>query len=194
MFCPDCGTQCDSKFCPSCGRKLQGMETEKLEEKVIPPLSEPYYYEYNGKKLDLHKVIRNYGMGWRKSGAYWCLVTEFSISKKEAMKILDPLYAAHAGEEISYGQSLKANISMLAEQQKEEQQIKHNKRLERKRQIAELEKSGVAYCPKCLSTSITATKRGFSAGQAYLGGALFGMVGANKMKCVCLKCGHEWKP
>ncbi len=194
MYCPDCGTKSDSKFCPNCGRNLQGYEDEKPAEKKIPPLSEPYYYEHNGKKIDLHKVIRNYGMGWRKTGAYAYLMTEFGISKKEAMEILNPLYTVHAGEEITFGQSLKASFSLASEDVQEEQQAIINKRLNRKKQIAELEKSGVAYCPKCLSTSVEGVKRGFSAGQAYLGGELFGMVGANKMKCVCLKCGHEWKP
>ena len=188
MFCPDCGTQCDSKFCPACGKNLQGIEIEKPAEKTIPPLSEPYYYERNGKRLDLHKVIRTYGMGWRKSGAYWCLVTDFSISKKEAKAILDPLYAVHAGEKITYGQSLKANLSMIAEQQRNEQLAEKQKR-------KELEESGVAYCPKCLSTSVTAEKRGYSAGQAILTrNLLIGAVGANEIKCVCLKCGHKWKP
>lgn len=188
MFCPDCGMQCDSKFCPGCGRNLQGIETEKPAEKVIPPLKEPYCYERNGKTVDLHKVIGTYGMGWRKAGAYGYLMTEFGISMKEAKTILDPIYAAHAGEEVSFGQSLKANMFLISEQQQKEQMEEEQKR-------KELEESGVAYCPKCLSTSVTAMKRGFSAGQAILTGSLLiGAVGANKVKCVCLKCGHKWKP
>ena len=188
MFCPDCGTQCDSKFCPSCGRNLQGVEIEKPAEKVIPPLSEPYYYERNGKTVDLHKVMRNFRNGWRKSGAYNYVMTEFGISKEEAREILDPLYAAHADEEFTFWASLGASFSMTAELQQKEQMAEKQKR-------KELEESGVAYCPKCLSTSITGAKRGYSAGQAILTGSLLmGAVGANKTKCVCLKCGHKWKP
>lgn len=194
MYCPDCGTQCDSKFCPGCGRNLQGMEAEKPAEKAIPPLSEPYFYEANGKRIDLHKVIRTYGTGWRKVGAYSYVMTQLGISKEKTKEILDPLYAVHAEEEISFTGSMEASFSIAAEKNREKQQAIINKRKARKQQIAELEKSGVAYCPKCLSTSVTATKRGFSVGQAYLGGDMFGMVGANEIKCVCLKCGHKWKP
>lgn len=195
MFCPDCGTQSDSNFCPGCGRNLQDIAVSKPAEKAIPPLKETYYYEANGKKIDLHRAIKLYGTGWRKSGAYGYLALELGITKKEAKAILDPVYAAHAGEKITFWTGLGTSFAMEAEEQRAVQQEKINKRLNRKKYIAELEKSGVAYCPKCLSTSVTGTKRGYSAGQALLtGNLLIGAVGANKTKCVCLKCGHTWKP
>lgn len=184
MFCPNCGTQCQSKFCPNCGKDLNGVEIKK----TIPPLSEPYYYERNGKKIDLHRIIKIYGTGWRKRGAYNYLVMELGITKNEAKAILDPLYAAHADEKITFWTGLGAEFSLAAEQQRNEQ-------LEEKQKRKALEESGVAYCPKCMSTSVQGVKKGFSAGQAILtGNVLVGAIGANKLKCVCLKCGYKWKP
>lgn len=55
-----------------------------------------------------------------------------------------------------------------------------------KKRRAELNASGQAYCPKCLSTSISANRRGYS--------LVWGFIGSNKMICTCLKCGHRWKP
>lgn len=60
---------------------------------------------------------------------------------------------------------------------------------------------GIACCPKCGSTSLSASKKGFSAGKAAagmfavgLGGAVFGAAGANKIKVTCLSCGYQYKP
>lgn len=58
------------------------------------------------------------------------------------------------------------------------------------------------HCPKCLSTSITQERRGFSFGKAIVAtsltgfldvGAAAGAIGRNKMVNVCRVCGHRWK-
>ena len=65
---------------------------------------------------------------------------------------------------------------------------------------AEVEESPLR-CPRCRSTYITANKKGFGLGKALVGGVLTGgvgllagFIGSGKVKCTCLKCGHEWKP
>ncbi|WP_018306345.1 hypothetical protein [Desulfitobacterium hafniense] len=66
-------------------------------------------------------------------------------------------------------------------------------------QAAQLDKQGIAYCPKCLSTSISANKKGFGIGKAVAGawaagpiGLVAGNIGAKKVRITCLKCGHEF--
>ena len=56
-------------------------------------------------------------------------------------------------------------------------------------------------CPKCGSTQLTTTKKGFSGKQAVAGavltggiGLLAGTIGSNKIKITCLACGKEFKP
>lgn len=70
------------------------------------------------------------------------------------------------------------------------------------KRMKELDSQGIAYCPKCASTSITAGKRGFSVGKAVAASfflstessLIAGAAGANKPECICMKCGHTWRP
>lgn len=75
---------------------------------------------------------------------------------------------------------------------------------QRQERVAQLEKEGVAYCPRCLSTSLQYVERRkrLSVGRAVTGTVLFnplwGAVGAVTSKkhygfVKCLKCGYEWK-
>jgi len=67
---------------------------------------------------------------------------------------------------------------------------------------AEARAQGIACCPKCGSTSLSANKKGFGAGKAVagmvvtggVGGAVFGAAGSGKVVVTCLNCGHRFKP
>ncbi|MEI3595332.1 MAG: hypothetical protein V8Q58_07505 [Anaerobutyricum hallii] len=56
---------------------------------------------------------------------------------------------------------------------------------EEKRRAKEQAKSHVT-CPKCGSTSIATTNRGYS--------FFTGFIGSGKPVNVCQKCGYKWKP
>ena len=59
--------------------------------------------------------------------------------------------------------------------------------------------NGIACCPKCGSTSLTANKKGFGVGKAVIGTAVAGPIGlvagnkgAKKVRITCLNCGNQW--
>ena len=60
------------------------------------------------------------------------------------------------------------------------------------KRIREAKKAGLAYCPKCGSTSITTTNKKFSATRMLTLG-IAGAVSSKKMYNVCQRCGHRWK-
>lgn len=75
-----------------------------------------------------------------------------------------------------------------------------NKENERIQKMVELDKQGVVYCSKCLSTNISTNKKGYGLGKGAAGaivagplGLVVGMAGKNKVECTCLKCGHKFK-
>lgn len=80
--------------------------------------------------------------------------------------------------------------------------LKHLLDPEKAARMDELDRQGIAYCPKCASTSISVGKRGFSVGKAVATSLFFstgaslvaGAAGANKKECFCMKCGHTWQP
>jgi len=68
---------------------------------------------------------------------------------------------------------------------------------ERKQKAQE---DGIAHCPKCGSTSISAQKKGGSIFKALIGGAIIGPIGLlaggigrNKMNLYCMKCGNKFR-
>jgi RNA polymerase subunit RPABC4/transcription elongation factor Spt4 len=70
----------------------------------------------------------------------------------------------------------------------------------KRERVKENKQNGVACCPKCGSTSLSANKKGFGVGKAVVGAALTGgiglvagNIGAKKVWVTCLNCGHRWK-
>lgn len=64
----------------------------------------------------------------------------------------------------------------------------------------ELKMQGIAHCPKCLSSSLSASKKGFGIGKAIIGATLLmnpigligGNLGAKKIRITCLNCGYQY--
>ena len=70
----------------------------------------------------------------------------------------------------------------------------------KRERITDNKQNGVACCPNCGSTSLSANKKGFGIGKAVVGAALTGgiglvagNIGAKKVWVTCLNCGHRWK-
>jgi len=79
-------------------------------------------------------------------------------------------------------------------------EVAKEKEKEKVQKRVELDKQGIAYCPKCLSTDITANKKGYGLGKGAVGaivagplGLIAGGLGKNKVECTCIKCGYKFK-
>jgi len=89
----------------------------------------------------------------------------------------------------------------VAETNLAQSQISAEKRETQNALVEKNKSEGLAYCPKCKSTSITAGNKGFGLGKAAVGGVLLGPVGllggaigSKKIKVTCLNCGYQFKP
>jgi len=96
-------------------------------------------------------------------------------------------------DKMSFWNDLKSQVKDMSNKQIAETGQKN----ERKK---EMDEKGEAYCPKCLSTSLSTQKKGGSIAKGLVGGALLGPVGLltggigrNKVDVVCMKCGNKFK-
>lgn len=120
--------------------------------------------------------------------------------KTVAQKMIDDAKAARAYEkEKGYVSAYELSSSPEKFEADKLSWYPGKKRDDRKEKISELEKTGEVYCPKCLSTRITANKKGFNFVRGALGsaigldvGMIAGGIGAKKVVCTCLKCGYQW--
>lgn len=181
MVCPNCGNSCENaKFCPECGTKLdvQNPAPADIPKKTVP--RSICQANVNGREINLLKVVVKYGANTPRVYSY--LRREYGISKEQATELLAPFEAQVVANKTS-----RKNIFATAA---EELVAKSAEEAKRK---SELDAAGQVYCPKCLSTSISANKRGYSVIRARLWGIAAGAIGSQKIICTCLKCGYQWK-
>lgn len=126
-----------------------------------------YYERYNPYRLDAAEALRE--------NTY--------MTRKEAARLVDAYFDKR--QKAEYAEDASAALRDL-------NKILRTPENERREQ---LEAANLAFCPKCLSTSITAQRRGYNSSRALLlRGVQYGMLGMNSVKCICMKCGHTWTP
>lgn len=135
-------------------------------------------------------------------------IVKMQISNEKDLKKFDSVLKHYLSDSVGHLdlegiKQAKAEIRKQKMQSlKEEYRAKNLKEMEKKQQekarVEKMDSEGIAYCPKCHSTSLSAHKKGFGIGKALLGatinpiGLVAGNIGAKKVRVTCLKCGHQF--
>jgi RNA polymerase subunit RPABC4/transcription elongation factor Spt4 len=182
MFCKNCGKQIDddSKFCSECGAIVANNPDPSVE---------------TGFPVPVETLEKAYGIyGKNKVGFSSYLVSECGLNYKEANAARDQFLLAKTNE------PSPSFFKRLANQVEQGVSDVQNEKAATDQRIKENKQNGVACCPKCGSTSLSANKKGFGIGKAVVGAALTGgiglvagNIGAKKVWVTCLNCGHRWK-
>lgn len=122
------------------------------------------------------------------------LISAGLINEKDLQTLLDIFdsdYKELQKEKESKKQKRQEQMEILSEQRRNNPKQIHKAN----------KKKGIVSCPKCGSTSITTSNKKLSLTRGVVGGALLGPLGAGvgavtskKVYCVCMNCGHKWKP
>jgi hypothetical protein len=188
--CPYCTADIQDKaiICDYCGKDLRSQSKTSMP----PTIYNKNIQLISGKQIDLNEIARIYPKS--KIGAISFLATEANIGMSESKKYIDPIYKQFGDQlkRINFGESLKVQISHETTKAKSKKEELHDK-------LAEYDRLGIPYCPKCYSTSLTANKKGFGVGKAVIGafvagpiGLVAGNIGSQKVKVTCLNCGHQF--
>lgn len=149
--------------------------TEAIQKKTEIDAT-PYYQQYRPNRISATKA----------------LMRDCGLDIGQAKKIIDDVFAENQMQ--SMNQTSSDAITDFKKALHPKKSAYYDKK-------AELEKANVVYCPKCLSTSISANQKGFGFARGALGaavgldvGMIAGGIGSKKVICTCLKCGHKWTP
>lgn len=189
MKCPKCGAEASGgKFCSECGAPITAEQIQPCVDHLDPSHAIKICLNCGDKLLPAAKKCPTCG------------------AKAKDFPLVDKSDKAKIDEIISNVPHPKENMKPKWEQNLEIKEQIWSKASEPsqhtiiKDRIKENKEKGIACCPKCGSTSLSANKKGFGIGKAVIGawaagpvGLVAGNIGAKKVVVTCLNCGHQWK-
>lgn len=174
------------------------INSQNAENDVITRLSysDPQISEFYNPKTCKFKISEeNLGFNPRKIIAYPPIL---QVIYNEVQRLCGKEYSVPEPKKGFWQRTVEEGREI--NRQKEAAKITQPKPLSKKERIKENKANGVACCPKCGSTSLSANKKGFGVGKAAVGvftvgvlGAAAGGIGSGKVVVTCLNCGHRWK-
>lgn len=173
IYCPECKKEISDKasVCPNCGFPISDYlnDSNKAEDNA----NKQIICQFCGQPNDI--------------GSLYCGYCGELIDTAEIERRIEIENLKMQSENIRWQ---KEQYSVQQQQLKEQQQI-------RKQQ--EKEYKHMAKCPRCGSTSLSSSKKGFGIGKAVVGTALIGPLGlmagnlgAKKVRVTCMKCGKQF--
>ena len=184
ILCEDCGKEISDRAgaCPHCGCPVEPREAEIDAE----------------SKLTVDEILRKNGFNEYLAIKEVALVYE--VSKKDAKEMIKDEVK---DKKYTFSERMRTSLEVAGQKQKAVYEQQRNEKREgkqaEKERIAQMDRDGVAYCPKCKSTSLSAHKKGFGIGKAVVGaiatggiGLVAGNIGAKKVRVTCMKCGHQF--
>lgn len=170
--CPECGKEISdkSKQCIHCGYPLDELKINNTNQLYKIVLT-----DHGKNKVQTIAKIREFtGMG-------------LAEAKKFSESLPQIIQAGISMNECDLIQSHFLSVGATVEIQPDTESVSKNTVLENKPITkAVVKDKNVIACPKCGSTAIVTTNRGFS--------IMTGFIGSGSPRNVCQNCGYKWKP
>lgn len=223
MFCYKCGTEIpdNSEFCMKCGTNLS--LTPNSTTAQCSESAETFSKSLDSgvtSKITVIDGILTYKIAFITQKIRLDEITEFDFTRGTALtngviKLkakginhtigFKKEYNDDVKEIQQYLLSLNKNISTVQHKEYADNPKPNEKADKERRTTAHQRKKinkqqGIACCPKCGSTSLSADKKGFGIGKAVIGaqlignpiGLVAGNLGAKKVRVTCLNCGKQF--